>query len=62
MCTWLPMPAEPKLIVCGFAFALSTSSFSVFASLCAGTTTTIGPLDTSVIGTKSFTASKPVFL
>ena len=61
-CTWLPTPAEPKLMLPGLALAAAIRSFRVFTGEPSGTTTSIGPLATLVIGTRSFLVSKAMFL
>jgi hypothetical protein len=58
MCTWLPWPAEPKLTLPGFALAFAISPRRSRTSLFGGTATTIGPVATLVIATKSFFGSK----
>ncbi len=53
MCTWLPVPAEPKLSLPGWDFARLISSFRFLAGTPGLTTTSIGPLATLVIKVKS---------
>ena len=60
MCTWLPVPAEPKVRVLGFSFASAISSFMVFAGTAGCTISSIGPLAMLVIGAKSFFASNGI--
>ena len=57
-CTWLPTPAEPKFSAPGLALAMAINSFRFFAGEPSGTTTSIGPLATLVIATRSFLVSK----
>ena len=57
MWTWLPMPAEPKLIVPGLDLASAISSFTLLAGTDGCTTTSCGPLATLVTAMKSLTGS-----
>ena len=58
MCTWLPTPADPKLRLPGFDLASAISALMLSAGTPGCTTTSIGPVATLVIGTKSLCASK----
>ena len=60
--TWLPTPAEPKLTLPGLALASAISSLTLLIAEDSGTTTSIGPLATLVIGARSFCVSKGIFL
>jgi hypothetical protein len=60
--TWLPTPADAKLIVPGRALAAPIRSFRVLCGEASCTTTSIGPCATLVIGSRSFLVSKGIFL
>ncbi len=61
MCTCVPIPADPKLSLPGWALPSAMNSFSVFAGTAWFTTSTCGPLATLVTATKSCFASKGIF-
>jgi hypothetical protein len=58
----VPLPAEPQLILPGFAFANAINSASVRAGTRLAATSTSGKMAAVVTGTRSFSRSYERFL